>query len=83
VLGAASAGATMTAASSFAAPETGARLAGCSDFKLTPAELREQARVCMEASRKDVDPQIRRVLAGAAFTLAQLGECIERLNAAE
>ena len=73
----------MTEANGDAAKQSGVKLTGRPNFRTTPSDLREQARVYLEESRKSADPQMNRAFASAAFALAQLGECIERLTEAE
>ena len=73
----------MTEVNDHAAKESGVKLTGRPNFKTTPSGLREQARVYLEESRKGADPQVNRAFASAAFALAQLGECIERLTSGE
>lgn len=49
-------------------------------FKPTPAELRAEAGMYSEASKSETDPGLKRALASVASALAQLGECIERID---
>jgi type VI protein secretion system component VasA len=49
----------------------------------TPAALREQSRLYMEAARKELAPHLKRLLESHAFALAQLAEKIEREQAEE
>ncbi len=49
-------------------------------FKATPAEVRAQANMYSEASKNTTDANLKRAFASVAFALAQLGECIERLD---
>ncbi len=49
---------------------------------MTPAELREQSRLCRQAAPDETTLEIKRRLASSAFALAQLVEKIEREQAA-
>ena len=44
----------------------------------TPAELRAEARRCIETSRNLTDPEARKHFAGRALELAQQAEALER-----
>jgi len=44
----------------------------------TPAELREEARRCIQASRDATDSETKKRLAARAFELAQQAEALER-----
>lgn len=50
------------------------------DYKTTPEELRQQAHMYSELSGDEPDPQLKRAFAGVAFALAQLSECMDRLD---
>ena len=45
---------------------------------LTPAELRAEARRCLDASRDSSDREAKRRFAARAFELAQQAEAMER-----
>ncbi len=73
----------VTAARQDATEEPGGRPARRPSYWTSPSELRKQARLFTAISEREANPQTKRAFASAAYVLAQLGECIERLNKAE
>jgi hypothetical protein len=44
----------------------------------TPADLREESRLCRQAAQEEPDPKFKQLWANHALALAQLAEKIER-----